>query len=81
MSKRHNQDVLNQMAESKKTVQRGRKPPEGLKRQFLTHLDPDVIKAVKQAALDDDTTASKIIETAAKEFLKRRAVARTKGGD
>ena len=50
---------------------KGRKPPEGNKRQFLTTMDPDVIKGVKLVAIDHDTTASIIIETAAQEWLGR----------
>lgn len=55
-------------AKSKK----GRKPPEGHKRQFLTTMDPEVIKGVKLAAIEDDTTASVVLETAAREWLERR---------
>jgi len=51
---------------------KGRKPAEGDKRQFLTTMDPDVIKAVKLAAIEEDTSASVILETAAKEWLERR---------
>jgi hypothetical protein len=32
----------------------------------------DVIKAVKQVALEDDTTASEILEEAARDWLERR---------
>jgi hypothetical protein len=34
------------------------------------------IEAVKQAALEDDTTASECFETAAKEWLERRKAKR-----
>jgi hypothetical protein len=60
------------MEEPKKPPRKGRKPPEGNKRQFLTTMDPDVIKAVKLVAIEEDTTASLILERAAKEFLERR---------
>jgi len=46
----------------KKLATRGRKPPEGEKRQFLTSLDPDVIRRVKAAAALRDTTASLVME-------------------
>jgi hypothetical protein len=61
------------MAKQKTTAAKRRKPPVGEKRQFLTSMDPDVIKSVKSAALEDDTTASAIIEEAAREWLGRRA--------
>jgi hypothetical protein len=44
---------------------------EGDKRQFLTTMDPDVIRAIKQAALDLDRTASDVMEEAAKQWLER----------
>ncbi len=51
---------------------KGRKPAAGGKRQFLTTMDPDVIKSIKLAAIETDTTASAILELAAKEWLERR---------
>jgi hypothetical protein len=51
---------------------KGRKPAEGDKRQFLTTMDPDVIKSIKLAAIEDETSASVVLETAAKEWLERR---------
>jgi hypothetical protein len=60
------------MTEPKKTRLKGRKPAEGAKRQFLTTMDPEVIKAIKTAAIEDDTTASELMEVAAKEWLARR---------
>ena len=39
------------MTASKKTRLKGRKSPEGSKRQFLTTMDPEVIKALKTAAI------------------------------
>ena len=59
------------MAEPKAPSRRGRKPPEGDKKQFLTSMDPDVIKAIKQAAIDKDRTASDVMEEAAKQWLAR----------
>jgi Ribbon-helix-helix protein, copG family len=56
------------MADEKPPSRRGRKPPEGDKRQFL---DPHVIKAIKQAAIDNDRTASDVMEEALKQWLER----------
>jgi hypothetical protein len=35
-------------------------------------MDPDVIKAVKKAAIEDETPASEILEEAARAWLERR---------
>ena len=59
------------MADDKPSPRRGRKPPEGEKRQFLTTMDPDVIRAIKQVALDLDRTASDIMEETAKQWMAR----------
>jgi len=42
------------------------------KRQFLTTMDPDVIRSIKQAALDLDRTASDIMEEAGKQWLQSK---------
>jgi hypothetical protein len=42
------------------------------KRQFLTTMDPDVIRSIKQAALDLDRTASDIMEEAGKHWLQSK---------
>jgi hypothetical protein len=55
----------------KKPAARGRKPPEGEKKQFLTSMDPDVIRRIKAAAALRDKTASLVLEEAAKEWLER----------
>jgi hypothetical protein len=60
------------MTEPKKTPLKGRKPAEGVKRQFLTTMDPEVIKAIKMAAIEGDTTASELMEEAANQWLERR---------
>ena len=60
------------MKEPKNPLRKGRKPPEGDKRQFLTTMDPEVIKSVKKAAIEEETSASVILERAAKEWLERR---------
>jgi hypothetical protein len=55
----------------KKTAARGRKPPDGEKRQFLTSMDPDIIRRIKAAAALRDKTASLVLEEAAKDWLER----------
>lgn len=40
--------------------------------QMLVYLPPDVVKAIKQAALDDDTSASAVVEEAIEAWLARR---------
>ena len=55
----------------KKPATRGRKPPAGPKKQFLTSMDPDVIRRIKAAAALCDKTASLVLEEAAKEWLDR----------
>ena len=59
------------MADDKPSPRRGRKPPQGDKRQFLTTMDPDVIRAIKQVAIELDRTASDLMEEAAKQWLAR----------
>jgi Ribbon-helix-helix protein, copG family len=60
------------MAEQKKPLRRGRKPAEGDKRKFLATMDPEIIKALKLAAIEDDTSASEALEEAAAQWLERR---------
>lgn len=64
------------MAEKKAGAKRGRKPPDGEKRQFLSSMDPDVIRSIKVAAAELDKTASQVLETAAKEWLERHRAGR-----
>jgi hypothetical protein len=59
------------MADAKPSQKKGRKPPQGDKRQFLTSMDPEVIRQIKQAAIGLDKTASEVMEEAAKEWLER----------
>jgi len=59
------------MADETPAPRRGRKPPDGTKKQFLTSIDPDVIRAIKVAALATDKTASEVMEEAAKDWLER----------
>lgn len=61
------------MADDTAPVRRGRKPSEDDgRRQFLTKMKVDIIKAIKQAALEDDTHAWQIMEEAAQQWLERR---------
>ncbi len=48
-----------------------RKRADG-RRQLLVYLPPAVIKEVKKAAVDEDTTASAIAEEALRAWLARR---------
>jgi hypothetical protein len=59
------------MAEKKVTGKPGRKPPDGAKKQFLSSMDPEVIRAIKVAAAELDKNASQVLEEAAKEWLGR----------
>jgi hypothetical protein len=62
------------MAEQhKKPLRRGRKPVDGDKRKFLATMDPEIIKALKLAAIEDDTSASEALEAAAGQWLERSA--------
>jgi len=63
---------MKRMTEPKKTRLKGRKPPAGSKRQFLVTMSPETIKAIKTAAIEDDTTASELMEEAANQWLERR---------
>jgi hypothetical protein len=63
----------------KKPATRGRKPPEGEKKQFLTSMDPDVIRRIKAAAALRDKTASLVLEEAAKEWLQRNETSASQG--
>jgi hypothetical protein len=62
------------MKKPEKPKRKGRKPAEGAsdKRQFLTTMDPDVIKAIKMAAIEEDMSGSEVLEEAAKQWLERR---------
>jgi hypothetical protein len=64
---------------TKKSAKAPRKLPVGDRRQFLTTMSADVIRAVKLAALEDGMNAWEIMEEAAKDWLARRkAEKRTK---
>jgi hypothetical protein len=59
------------MAQAKKAG-RESKGPSAEKRNFFATMSTDVIKSLKQAALEDDTTASEILEQAARDWLEKR---------
>ncbi|KRR27991.1 hypothetical protein CQ14_09225 [Bradyrhizobium lablabi] len=44
----------------------------GNSRQFLTMMSPQIIKAIKQAALEDDRAAWDVMEEAVTQQLERR---------
>lgn len=44
--------------------------PDG-RRAFLSYVDPEIIKALKMAALERDTPAYEIVEVALAEWLKK----------
>lgn len=60
------------MAGKKKAQKQGMKNPIGDRVQFLTMMSPDVVKAIKEAALAEDRAAWAVMEEAAKEWLERR---------
>jgi hypothetical protein len=65
------------MSEKKKLLRKGRKPAEGEKRQILLTMDPEIIKKIKLAAIEDDSSASVKMEEAAREWLERRKEGRS----
>ena len=60
------------MAGKKRVLKRGKRTPLGDRRQFLTMMSPDIIRSIKQAALEDDRAAWDIMEEAARQWLERR---------
>lgn len=61
------------MADAGRSAKRSKAPAaRQQKRNFFATMSYDVIKAVKQVALEDDTTASEILEEAARDWLERR---------
>jgi hypothetical protein len=55
----------------RKPATRGRRPPDGPKKQFLTNVDPHVIRRIKAVAALHDKTASLLLEEIAREWLDR----------
>jgi hypothetical protein len=60
------------MIEKKKSAKRGRRSPVGDRRQFLMMMDPEIIRAIKMAAIAEDRAAWSVMEEAAREWLERR---------
>lgn len=50
---------------------RPQKVPDGEKRQMLLHLETNVIKSLKKAAVDRESSASAIANEAITEWLKK----------
>jgi hypothetical protein len=62
------------MAEQKTSLRKGRKPAPGAgKRYFLATMGAELIKNLKLVAIEDETSASEVLEKAAQEWLERRA--------
>jgi hypothetical protein len=55
-----------------KDAPEGSEASRGDKRQFLVTMGPETMKANKTAAIEDDTTASELMEEAAIQWLERR---------
>ncbi|WGD53222.1 hypothetical protein QA641_04660 [Bradyrhizobium sp. CB1650] len=59
------------MAKPKEGTTASRVRDDG-RRQLLIYMDPEVIKELKHAALEDDKPAYVVAELAIREWLKRR---------
>ncbi len=57
------------MRKAPKQNSEGRVRADG-RRQVLLYMKPELIRALKRAALDEDVTAYQLAETAIAEFLK-----------
>jgi precorrin-6B methylase 2 len=66
---------------AERDVPPGRKAAEERpdKRQFLVHIDADLIRGIKILAIERDTTASGLVEKALAEFLERNGAALVPG--
>jgi hypothetical protein len=64
------------MVEKKKAPKRRLRNPLGDRVQFLTMLPPDIVRSIKQAALESDRAAWQIFEEAARQWLERRKSAK-----
>ena len=60
------------MAEQGKPAKAGTTPVPQPRRNFFATLDAELIKSIKRIALEDDASASEILEEAAREWLERR---------
>ncbi|MDA9391820.1 hypothetical protein ACVWW6_004222 [Bradyrhizobium sp. USDA 3311] len=68
------------MSDARKPTKKSKAPTGQQKRNFFATLSADVIKSIKRAALDDDTTASEILNEAARDWLERRRHKTSKAG-
>ncbi|WP_407151011.1 hypothetical protein [Bradyrhizobium sp. ORS 86] len=59
-------------AKVKKRPGRPRPPDSDKRKQFLAVMLEDTIKSLKQAAIEEDTTASLLLERIANEYLQSR---------
>jgi len=55
------------------TGQKNLKARRDGRRTLLVYMDPDLIKDVKKAALDEERTVYEIVEEATRDWLGRRA--------
>lgn len=60
------------MAEQGKRAKAGKTAVPQPRRNFFATLDAELIKSIKRVALEDDTSASEILEEAARDWLERR---------
>ena len=60
------------------TVGTGRRDRSDGRRSLLVYLDPELIKGLKKAAVDDDRTVYEIVEGAMRTWLQERG---TEGGE
>jgi hypothetical protein len=57
---------------AKKAPKRGKRTPLGDRKQFLTMMHPDVIRDIKEAAIEEHRAAWDVMEEAARLWLQRR---------
>ncbi len=60
------------MAEQGKSTKAGKTPMLQPKRNFFATLDAELIKSIKRIALEEEISASEILEQAARDWLERR---------
>jgi hypothetical protein len=59
------------MAEKKTASRSGREAPVGEKKQFLTCIDPEIIRRINAAAALRDKTANFVLAETGKDWLDR----------
>lgn len=64
------------MAKKEKVTARKKRTPIGDRIQFLAMMSPEIVKAIKHAAVEDERAAWDIMEEAATEWLARRRAKR-----